>query len=291
MSRDREDFTHLPDEEPIDIPARFPVKRCPGGIMPSFLSKASLAGALLALASFPALAEDPQGASVTLGLGAEIVPDYFGARTTRLGPAGALSIQNLVLPGGFGIGTASALPTDPGFGPRGAFRYIPSRDASDHSELDGLDDIDRAVELGAGLFHITERTRVYAEVLKGFGGHQGWVAEAGFDGILRPTAQLVLTAGPRANWGDTEFVDTYFGVTTDEATQSQFSSYSPGGGLVSLGIEVNARYDFRNGWGLHGTLGWQQLQGDAARSPITEEGNRDQLGARLLVTRSFGLGN
>ncbi len=115
------------------------------------------------------------------------------------------------------------------------------------------------------------------------------MAEAGVDAILRPTGQLVLTAGPRVHWGDAAFVDTYFGVTPAEAARSRYASFSPDGGLVSLGIEMNARYDFRNGWGLHGTLGWRQLQGDAARSPITEEGSRDQVGASLIVTRSFGL--
>jgi outer membrane scaffolding protein for murein synthesis (MipA/OmpV family) len=257
--------------------------------MTSFPIKASLAGALLAFAALPTTAQELPGASVTIGLGAEIAPDYFGAGTTGIGPAGAFSVQGLVLPGGFGIGSESALPTDPGFGLRGAFRFVSSREASENRELLGLEDIDAAVELGLGLFQITERSRVYGELRRGFGGHEGWVAEAGIDAILRPADQLVLTAGPRVHWGDIEFVDTYFGVTPAEAADSQYSSFSPDGGLVSLGIELNARYDFRNGWGLHGTLGWRQLQGDAARSPITEEGSRDQVGARLIVTRSFAL--
>jgi hypothetical protein len=33
-----------------------------------------------------------------------------------------------------------------------------------------------------------------------------------------------------------------------------------------------------------------RVQGDAARSPITEGGSKDQLGARLIVTRTFTLG-
>jgi outer membrane scaffolding protein for murein synthesis (MipA/OmpV family) len=256
--------------------------------MTSFPIKAFMAGVLLVF-PMPAWAQELPGASVTIGLGAELAPDYFGAGMTGLGPAGAFSIQGLVLPGGFGIGSESALPTDPGFGLRGAFRFVSSREASDNAELRGLEDIDAAVELGLGLFRITERSRVYGEIRRGFGGHEGWVAEAGVDAILRPADQLVLTAGPRVHWGDTAFVDTYFGVTEAEAARSRFASFSPDGGLVSLGIEMNARYDFRNGWGLHGTLGWRQLQGDAGRSPISKEGSLDQVGARLIVTRSFGL--
>ena len=258
--------------------------------MSSFRTKAAVASLMRATAILPAVAEEPSGVTVTLGLGAGIAPDYFGASTTSIGPTGVFSVRELVLPGGFGIGSDSALPTDPGFGARGAFRFVSTRAASDNAELQGLDDIDFAVELGAGLFRITERSRVYAEVRRGFGGHEGWVAEAGLDAILRPTEQLVLTAGPRANWGDTEFVQTYYGVTSEEAARSMFSPFSPDGSLVSVGIELNARYDFQNGWGLHGTMGWRQLQGDAARSPITAQGSRDQYSARLIVTRSFGFG-
>jgi MipA family protein len=257
--------------------------------MTSFPIKVSLASLLLAFAPLPIRAQELPGASVTIGLGAGLAPDYFGAGTTGIGPAGAFSVQGLVLPGGFGIGSESALPTDPGFGLRGAFRFVSSRKASDNGELRGLEDIDTAIELGLGLFQITERSRVYGEIRRGFGGHEGWVAEAGVDAILRPTDQLVLTAGPRVHWADAAFVDTYFGVTPAEAADSQYAAFSPDGGLVSLGIELNARYDFRNGWGLHGTLGWRQLEGDAARSPIAKEGSRDQVGARLIVTRRLGL--
>jgi outer membrane scaffolding protein for murein synthesis (MipA/OmpV family) len=55
-------------------------------------------------------------------------------------------------------------------------------------------------------------------------------------------------------------MDTYFGVTPGEAGRSQYTSFSPEGGLVSLGFELNARYDFRNGWGLHGTLAWSNYR-------------------------------
>jgi len=258
--------------------------------MPAFPIKAAAAGLVLSIATVPASAQERGRIGVTVGLGAETAPGYFGASTARLSPTGAFSIQSLVLPGGFGIGSESALPTDPGFGPRGAFRFVRSREASANAELEGLDDIDYAVELGLGFFRITERSRIYGELRRGIGGHDGWVAEAGVDAILRPTDRLVLTVGPRAHWGDETFVDTYFGVSRNEAARSQYAAYMPDGGLVSLGLEFNARYDFQNGWGLHGTLGWRRLQGEAARSPITEEGSADQLGARLIVTRTFGLG-
>ena len=257
--------------------------------MSSFRITTVLAGLLIA-AALPAKAQDRPGVTFTAGLGLGSFPDYFGAASNSISPTGAFSVQKLVLPGGFGIGTTNALPTDPGFGLRGAFRLISSRKDSDNKELQGLNNIDPAVELGLGLFSITQHSRVFGEVRRGFGGHDGWVAEAGVDAILRPTPQLVLTVGPRANWGDRDFFNTYFGVTPSEAVRSRYSSFRPNEGLVSLGIEVSARYDFQNRWALRGTVGWDRLQDDAARSPITKQGDRDQFSARLIVTRSFSLG-
>lgn len=257
--------------------------------MPSFRITIVLAIFLIA-GAFPAAAQDRPGATFTIGLGAELSPDYFGSKSTGLGPTGAFALQELILPGGFGIGSENALPTDPGYGLQGSFRFVPSRNVSDHRELKGLDDIDFAFELGLGYFHITEFSRTFARIRRGFGGHEGWVAEAGVDAILRPNRGLVLTAGPRANWGDAEFSRTYFGVTPNEAMNSRYSPYRPDAGLVSLGLELSAQYDFGNGWGLQGAVGWHRLRNDALRSPITKQGSRDQYDARLIVTRSFRLG-
>lgn len=257
--------------------------------MPSFRITTVLAGVLIA-AALSVTAQDRPGVTFTAGLGLSSFPDYFGAGSNSISPTGAFSLQQLVLPNGFGIGTTNALPTDPGFGLRGGFRLISSREDSDNKELRGLDDVGPALELGLGLFSITQHSRVFGEVRRGFGGHDGWVAEAGVDAVLRPTPQLVLTAGPRANWGDRDFFNTYFGVTPNEAARSQYASFRPDAGLVSLGVEVSARYDFQNRWALQGTMGWHRLQDDAAQSPITQQGDRDQFSVKLIVTRSFTFG-
>lgn len=230
------------------------------------------------------------GVSFTLGLGLRHAPKYFGAGSSRLGPAGSFALDELVLPGGFGFGSRDALPLQPGFGPRGGFRYIGERRASDHPSLAGTDRIRRAVELGGGLAHVTQFGRVYGEVRRGFGGHTGWVGEVGIDAIVRPTPQLVLTAGPRANWGNARFTRTYFGVTPAESAASggALTPWRPSGGLVSVGVEVAAQYDLGDGWGLRGRLGWEQLRGGAANSPITRQ--RNQYSAQLVVTRQFTLG-
>lgn len=240
---------------------------------------------LIAIVASPVAAGDWPRARITLGLGAAAAPDYFGASGSDLSATGAFSVEELVLPGGFGFGSEAALPTDPGFGLRGGFRFVPRREGKD-----GLATVDPAVELGAGLFRITRTTRAYAEVRKGFGGHDGWVGEAGLDFLLRPSEGLVLSAGPRAYLGDRSFMRTYFGASEEAPAGSSGAAFRPEGGIVSLGIELNARRYLGGGWSLRGTLGWRRLQGDAARSPVAAAGSPDQYRARFMLLRTFSLG-
>lgn len=251
-------------------------------------SVVALLGAL-ALAGAPVHAQaagaERPSVTFTLGLGAGLSPEYPGASSHRLGPTGSFGVQHLVLPGGLGFGSPGARPLDPGFGPTGSFRYLGVRDPDDAPELAGTERIGRTLELGGGLAHVTGSSRVFGELRRGFGGHGSWVADFGIDAILRPAPGLVLTAGPRAQWGHRRFVDTYFGVPAGAA----LPEFSASGGLVSVGAELGAFYDFGTGWGLQGTLGWNRLRGDAGRSPITRNGSRDQYAARLVVTRQFSL--
>lgn len=258
----------------------------------SLIGRTSAAAAcLLLFASAPPLAaEDGPVATVAFGLGLAVAPEYFGSETLGIGPTGAFTVEELILPGGFGLGTEAALPTDPGSGFRGAFRFVPGRSGGGAGELEGLDGIDPAVELGLGLFRVTERMRVFTELRKGFGGHDGWAGEAGLDLLLRPSDRLVLSAGPRAYFGDRGFMRTYFGVSRAEAERASLTAFRPEGGLVSLGIELNARHYFAEGWSLLGTLGWRRVQADAARSPITQQGSADQYRARFILTRTFSFG-
>lgn len=258
--------------------------------MAHFRIKTVLTWLALAAAALPAAAQDKSSVSFTIGLGLRVTPDYFGADSYGVGPTGLFALEEVILPGGIIFGSAGALPTDPGLTPRGAFRLIQSRKASDNRELRGLDDIGPAFEIGAGLFKVTEHFRAFGEVRRGVGGHQGWVAETGVDAILRPTERLVLSLGPRADWGDKDFFRTYFGVTAAEAARSDFTIFRPDGGLASLGLELDASYDFRNGWGLQGRVRYDRLQDDASNSPITKQGDDDQFSVRLIVTRRFGLG-
>ena len=250
---------------------------------------AALATALAAvwtLAPAPTMARD--GVTFTLGAGARLAPEYFGASSMEPGPTGRFSLQHLSI-GGLQVGRPDARPLDPGFGIGGAFRYIGSRGPGQNPELAGLDRVDASVELGLGLRHVAEGWRVFADLRHGVIGHGGWAGDLGADALLRLGPDLILTAGPRVAFGDARFTRTYFGVTPAESAASGFAAYRPSGGLVSVGAELGMHYALDADWGLVGTISYDHLRGDAADSPVTTQGSRDQWGASLVVTRRFNL--
>lgn len=228
-------------------------------------------------------------ARFTIGAGAQYTPDYFGADDYSFGPAGTLRFDYLRLPGGFEFGSQRVVGFIEGFAPRGSLRYIGSRKASDNPELRGLENVDAALELGLGLGYEAQYFRVFGDVRYGLIGHSAWVGDFGADAILRPNENLIVNFGPRADWGGSGFMNSYFRVTDSEADESGLDAYTPDIGFYSVGVELNARYSLSENWGVEGTATYDRLIGDAADSPIVQLGTENQFGLSVLLTRSLQL--
>ncbi|MEL6682304.1 MAG: MipA/OmpV family protein [Pseudomonadota bacterium] len=241
--------------------------------------------ALITLFCLPSLAlgQETNGVAFTLGVGAQSQPEYFGAENSRVGPTGSFELERLKL-GSFNLGGQDSY----GFGFGGSFRFIGPREADDYPELDGLDDVDLAVEVGGGLEFNTPDYEVFAKLRYGVIGHEALVAEFGGDVFYRPTDQVTLSAGPRVLWGSDEFTQTYFGVTEAESVTSGFDAFAPDAGIVSAGVAAEAKYQFNETWGVTGKMRYDRLRDDAAESPITQ--SEDQLTGSLVLTRRISLG-
>ncbi|MFD1344597.1 MipA/OmpV family protein [Litorisediminicola beolgyonensis] len=216
-------------------------------------------------------------------------PEYFGSDEYTLGPDFGLSVHYLRW-GQRSFGDPDPQAVTSGFAPRGSFRYIAARDPEDHDALDGLDEVDAAVELGFGLGYTARNFEAFVDLRRGFGGHEDWVAEAGADAVFRPSPALRLSIGPRLLWAGDEYHETYFGVTEDEAAASDFAAYAPEGGVVSTGLAMGMTYRFNDVWSLDGEVTYDVFRGDAADSPIVQQGSEDQWGARIGITRVFSIG-
>ncbi|RVT82810.1 MipA/OmpV family protein [Rhodobacteraceae bacterium CCMM004] len=261
------------------------------------------AAAALALAPVAAAAQESEAAAplvlstqsagpdlvFTLGAGAKLAPDYFGSSDYSIGPSGSFSFGYLRLPGGRSFGNLDTSPDASSFGLRGSFRFVGERSAGDHPELTGLNKIDNTLELGLGVAYTSRNFDAFADMRYGFFGHEALVGEVGADFKLQPTDRLTLSLGPRVQIGSNKFNDTYFGVTAAESAASGLAAYNPSGGAVSAGIALGARYQFNDDWGIEGQVTWDRFTGDAADSPIVQQGDRDQYTISVGVTRRIVL--
>lgn len=221
--------------------------------------------------------------------GGAVEPAYFGSDNYVLRPKFALGFGFLRLSSGqsFGSEDLDDLPT--GFAPRGSLRIISKRTAADNPELTGLDDVDLSIELGLGAAYRQRNFRVFADARYGIIGHQSWVGEFGADLIFYPNNRLTMTFGPRLLVGDSDFANTYFGVSAAESAASGLAAFNAKGGVLSAGLELGAAYKINEDWGLTGAVQWNSLTNDAESSPITALGDPNQFTLRIGVVRRFTL--
>lgn len=241
--------------------------------------------ALLALAPVAGLAQEGPRFAFSLRGGVEARPGYFGSDEVTVGPDLGFSFGYLSAgPLSFGNPDPDALSQGLRFG--GSFRYIGERSADDYEELQGLDDVDAAIELGGAIRYTESWWDAFAEIRYGVTGHESLVADLGMDFIARPSDRLTLRAGPRLFLAGDDYAATYFGVTGSESDAS--APFEAEGGVLSAGVEVTADYRLSDLWGIEAGVRFDRLKNDAADSPITAED--DQVTAFLGVTRRFALG-
>jgi len=239
-----------------------------------------------------AAAQESRSIAFTLGAGASVSADYFGSDDYSIGPSGTGRLDYLRL-GRFEIGSSRGVGADvvEGLGFRGSARYISSRRASSNGELRGLEDVDATLELGFGLGYDTPAWRVFGVARYGFLGHESFVGQLGADAIFRPSDQLTVSVGPRADLGSSDFMRTYFGVTADEAVASngRLNEFRPSSGLYSVGVELQARYRVTDAWGVETDVTYNRFIEDANDSPIVDQGSANDFGLSVVLTRSFQL--
>ncbi|WP_246333182.1 MipA/OmpV family protein [Aureimonas mangrovi] len=230
---------------------------------------------------------------IELGIGGTVQPRYLGSDDYILSPSPIVAVSYLRLPGLLEVGGGPE--TAFSIGP--SFRFIGERDPDDDSDLEGLRSLDRTYEAGlrAGYevdFDQMWGGEIYGEARYAFGEAEGFVGGFGVNAIVRPNEVVELRFGPRAELASSEYMQTYFSISPDESIASggRLSAFEADGGFYSVGVEAEARYEFRSNWFLTAEAGYQRLVGDAKDSPIVSEaGSADQFTAGLGISRRFSL--
>lgn len=227
--------------------------------------------------------EQASGVEFELGGGAYVTPSFEGSDHYTAGAYPSIRFGYLALENGFLFGGGD----DHGLSFRPSFRYLSKRAAGDDTALIGLDDVNPAIELGAGLRYGFGQFSVSGDLRYGVTGHNGFVAELGADYTLKPVDQITLMVGPRASLASSNYMETNFGVSPSEATAFGSSAFEAQGGFKSIGFEVSLRYQIDDNWALESGAGYDRLINDAANSPITAVGSKDQFTFKLGLVRKI----
>ncbi len=221
-----------------------------------------------------------------LGIGAMVKPRFASSESYILAPFPIISVGRFYIPG---LGQVVDGRRKSGIFFFPSFGFVGERSDKTAKDLTGTKDVDWALELGLGGGFRTEHVRVFGELRQGINGHTGQVGQLGLDGILYPTERLEVSFGPRAGFASNEYMDTYFGVTSAEATASggKLSAYNASAGFKSVGLSARASYDWTDTTRFHVQAGYDRLIGDAADSPITAQGSKDQFRIGLGVSYKF----
>lgn len=256
----------------------------------TLLRIAVCAAALPLLVQFdPAAAEGVKDHQYVIDLGGGVMaqPRYPGSDETIFVPYPLIAVSKFFVPGYGQIDEENStrrLSIYP------SFNFIGKRDSSKSNELEGMKDVDWALEAGIGISYRYDWIRGFAEIRQGFNGYSGQVAQFGIDLIGSPTEDLEVRFGPRAGWGSEDYMQTYFGITSSEAAKSPIynSAYKADAGFDTVGLAGSATYDMTDRWKLHGLVGWDRLIGDAGDSPIVKAGSENQFYGGAGITYEFG---
>ncbi|WP_375284132.1 MipA/OmpV family protein [Sphingobium yanoikuyae] len=230
---------------------------------------------------------------VAVGVG--VVPEFDGADDVRVLPfvTGEVSIGRATVQLR-GQGLRVDLAADPRFaiGPVIGAR-LPRNDADGAVGL--LPEIGTAIEAGGfvgyrlggnqyGQGSIQLELSLVHDVSN---THDGLLATASASYAAVRTPDFFLSLDAQTTWANADYTRTYFGIDDPAAAASGLSAYRPGSGFKDVGAGLTAGYWFSRRFGVIARAGASYLVGDAADSPVTEEGRRWQPAGGIALSYRF----
>ena len=240
------------------------------------------------------------GWSVTVGAGLVLSPAWQGSRDMAFSifPDLRVNYKDAIfasIPSGLGWNIVNQAGWKAGplaklrFGRDEDGRGSPFLVSGTSDALRGLGDVDAAAELGGFVEKQLGPLRARVELRRGFGGHEGVVADGSLAYQAR-TGRTIISIGPRATVASKDYVATYFGIDPVQSQRSGLRAYSPSGGLVSYGIGGSVVHPLNRTSALTLFTALDRLGGDAGNSPLVRErGRREQFTLGIGYGWRFGL--
>ncbi|MBK5553165.1 MULTISPECIES: MipA/OmpV family protein [unclassified Pseudomonas] len=87
-----------------------------------------------------------------------------------------------------------------------------------------------------------------------------------------------------SQFGDSNYMRTWYGVSNAQASRSQFRAYDTHGGMVSRGADLTWSLPIDEQWSFTTVLAVQYLAGEAADSPIVERRLQTSVAGQVVYT-------
>lgn len=234
----------------------------------------------------------PSNTDLSVGLGPEYRPDYFGSDDYHWipDPEVYVKFRNFVFLDNDGADIALFGFSGFSFGP--SFRVVGNRKESDNIALTGLGDIDYTAEVGGfAATKFVDRFLVRFKVRKGIaGGHDGLIVDAAGTALLFRNGRVSTSVSANASWIGERYADTYFSVTPSQSLASGLPVYDAPSGMRDIGGSFNAYINIGKRWSLNPYVTYTYIFDDIAATPIISlYGDRNQYRAGFHLMREFNM--
>ncbi len=169
-------------------------------------------------------------------------------------------------------------------------------DDVDDDVVKNMEEIDDTFEVGIMAAYVWKdkanprhRFIASAEVLGDVGDeYGGWLAMASARYWYPISKPLDVLIGLGTTYGNSQFMDTYFGVSSADAARTGLSRFDADNGFRDVNIPAALVFHFSENWHLAAGVKYFRLLDDASDSPITDDrGSADQVFAGFGVAYSW----
>ena len=236
-----------------------------------------------------------QAADISIGGGVGLAPDYEGSEDYEAIP---IPSARVVLDNGMyallGYGLSEGLTLRVNLLPSQTWRlgpmvnYRPSRSHVENDQVDDLKNVSDATELGGLAGFWNNHWSAFIEFLTDTGdAHAGWLLtlKGGHNWIL--SDRWATSFGVNGTYASKDYMRTYFGINAADSGRSGLPRYNAEAGIKDVGVDLEVVWYLKQSWSMRGIAQYKRLVGDAADSPVVDEGSENQFFGGAFVVYSF----
>jgi MipA family protein len=156
------------------------------------------------------------------------------------------------------------------------------RRATDDPILRGWGDIPGTARAGLFAGYTRDWLSVRGSISDAVSHHEGVLASFAVEAKYRATQRLTFSIGPEVTWANTQYAQTFFGISAAQSEIAGIAPYRAKSGVNTVAGSAGATYTLADHWTFGAHLSYGRLQGDAANSPVTTDKTQRMYGAFVM---------